>query len=381
MKKNIHFVLIFCCACIFFTSCKKNIPSPINSTTPTSLDDVFKDYWNQMNVNYVYWDIDTTNWDSMYYRYEPIFANLNINSNNDLKKSIGYFRQMTDGLIDCHYYLSFFPNAIKDSIVDPASDRKRRSPNYRNPYSYTTLDTAHYIDKGFVSGTYNSSFALCGTINDSILYFTCNKFDLNEAYLSSTRNGVQSAVQTFFDSIQSSYTIKKVIIDVRYNPGGDVADLSFLIGHLISSPLQFGYTRAKSGNGRLDYSPWIDAVITPQINGRSLTVPVIVLADNFSASMAEATTMAIHTLPTGVFIGETTWGATGPISENSLYDDGQFIIPDFLSAYTSSAEFKYIDGKIYEGKGFSPDIAVPYNAAAISFGDDVQLDAAINFVH
>jgi carboxyl-terminal processing protease len=362
-------------------SCKKDIPTPISDAAPTSFTQVFTEYWNQMNANYVYWDIDTTNWDSMYTNYLPVFSGLNINSNADLKRSVGYFRQMTDGLIDSHYNLSFFPNAIKDSVVDPAIDRKKAAGTYRNQYSFIPLDTTHYLDHGFVSGSNGVTVAACGTIRHKILYFTCSEFELNAAYLSATNNGVKAALQNFFDSIQNGINIKGVIIDVRDNPGGDVSDLSFLLGHLITIPLHFGYSRAKADNGRYDYTPWINAYVTPQTGGKAQTVPVIVLADYFSASMAEATTMAVHALPTGVFIGEKTWGATGPISSNSLFDDGQFTIPGFLFAYTSSAEFKYIDGNIYEGKGFSPDINVPFNHAAVLGNDDPQLDSAINLVH
>jgi carboxyl-terminal processing protease len=385
MKRIIYFLSGLYLAGVLFTSCKKDIASPINNIAPTNFNQAFNEFWNQMNVNYVYWDIDTTNWDSMYIRYQPVFSRLNINNNADLKKSVEYFRQMTDGLVDNHYNLSFFPNAIVDSSVNPALDRKFASGTYRARYSFIPLDTTHYLDNGFISGSYSNStgsvVAACGTIHHKILYFTCSAFQLNQAYLSNTNNAVKNALQTFFDSVQNASSIKGIIIDVRDNLGGDVSDLSFLIGHLINTPLHFGYTRAKTGNGKFDYSPWINAYVTPQTGGKALNIPVIVLADYFSASMAEATTMAIHALPTGIFVGEKTWGATGPLSENSLYDDGQFTIPGFSFTYTSSVAFKYIDGNIYEGKGFPPDINVPFNHTAVISGDDPQLDTAINLVH
>lgn len=383
MKRILYFLSPLCLTSILFTSCHKDISSPISTAVPTDFNQVFNDFWNQMNVNYVYWDIDSTNWDSMYTRYQPIFANLNLQNNADLVKSVSYFRQMTDGLIDSHYNLSFFPAAISNPSfeVDPAFDRKVAAGTYRTPYSFINLDTTHYLDPGVVAGSYAGTVAACGTIQHKILYFTCSDFGLNAAYLSATPNGVKDAIQNFFDSLQNGTTIKGIIIDVRDNPGGDVSDLSFLLGHLINTPLHFGYTRFKTGNGKFDYSPWINAYVTPQTGGKAVNIPVIVLADNFSASMAEATTMSIHALPTGIFVGEKTWGATGPLATNSLYDDGQFTIPGFMFTYTSSVAFKYIDGNIYEGKGFPPDIDVPYNPAAVLLKDDPQLDTAVSLVH
>jgi len=90
--------------------------------------------------------------------------------------------------------------------------------------------------------------------------------------------------------------------------------------------------------------------------------------------------MALRTLPQCKVVGETTFGATGPLTENALYNDGAFNVADFLSVETSSTEFKYHDGLIYEGKGFSPDYPVPFSASAIATGDDPQLDRVLALI-
>jgi C-terminal processing protease CtpA/Prc len=110
-------------------------------------------------------------------------------------------------------------------------------------------------------------------------------------------------------------------------------------------------------------------------------MPIIALADNYTISLAEAMAMAIKALPLGVVVGETTWGATGPITANVLYNDGPFTVPGFLSLNTSSAEFKYINDSIYEGRGFPPDISVPFNLAAINAGKDLPLEKTISLIH
>jgi carboxyl-terminal processing protease len=387
MKRIIHFVVCICLMSLLFSSCKKDIPLPVTYATPTNFSEVFEDFWNGMNINYVYWNIDTTDWDNMYLRYKPVFAALNIDDSNDVKKSIEYFRQMTDGLVDSHYDISFTINPVTDSLVFPSLDRKLQTPGFHRPYSYTSIDTVNYLDHGFVEGTYVNSahekiYALSGTIGNEVLYFHCSQFALQEAYQSDTSNGVKTTLQYFFNQLHNlPSTIKGIVIDVRNNPGGNVTDLNFFTGQLITNPMQFGYTRYKNGNGRLDYTPWLNAFVTPQSTSVAINIPVIVLADNFSVSMAEATTMAIHTMPNGTFVGETTWGATGPITENSLYNDGQFTVPGFLSVYTSSSEFKYINGEMYEGKGFPPDVAVPFDLNLLNSGLDPQLDKAISLIH
>jgi len=384
-QNNVGYIVLFAVMGIA-VSCQKDIPSAYTNTVPQNFSQVFEAFWNNMNTNYVYWDIDTTHWDAMYRQYQPVFAQLNLQDPQDLKKSIDYFRQMTDGLIDSHYSISFLPKPIVDSQVFPAADRKKRDAHFHSPFLYISIDS-NYLDPGFVSGKYTSTAhtlvtAVSGTIHSNILYFYCSGFALREAYTSNSANGVKGVLQHFFDQLKNrSPNTKGLIIDVRSNNGGNVEDLDFLVGQLTAQPIPFGFVRYKANNGRLAYTPWMAVTIPPQPGAQALNLPVVVLADNYSISLAEALTMAIKTLPNSSFVGETTWGATGPITANAVYNDGPFTIPGFLSVYTSSAVFQYRDGKIYEGKGFPPDIAIPFNLTTLYSGDDPSLDSAIMLIH
>ncbi|RWZ85892.1 MAG: hypothetical protein EO766_15855 [Hydrotalea sp. AMD] len=378
------FAFLVSCSLICNISCKKISP-PFADTTPKTFSDVFEQYWNKMNVNYVYWDVDTTNWDNIYKKYKPLFAKLDLNNVADIKKSVSYFKEMTSTLIDAHYYISFTQNSIIDSFAYPAYDRKKMSQTFHNPYSFYSVDT-NYLDANFQLGIdYNFSFAgqplavLYGTINNSILYFSCNDFSLSKAYNSTTANKIQPVLNSFFNTLNNfPINIKGLIIDVRSNYGGDLSDLNFLAGRFIDKPLLFGYTQYKIGNGKLDYSAWIPSYVNPQANSKSLIVPIIILADNVSASLSEAVVMAIKAMSNSTFVGETTFGATGPIiSDNNVYNDGSFTVPNFMNVQTSLAKFKYIDGKIYEGTGFSPDVFVPFNLSALQNNIDLQLEKAI----
>lgn len=337
-----------------------------------------------MNVNYTYWDIDTTDWDAVHYHYKPLFIPLDIKDPQDMQTAAQYFSRMTQGLIDGHYHVHFNSSLLVNWDLNPALARKQHGGNFRYPYSYLGIDTP-YLDPGYITGKDPNAgyaaplYAICGTIHQHILYFACNEFHLSHSYYSTRNNTITTALDYFFAELKSS-SINGVIIDVRNNPGGDLGDLNFLIGKLIDKPLHFGYTRYKSGNGRLEYTPWMKAYVNPG-SDKPLTAPVIALADNFSASLSEAVAMAIHTLPSGKVLGEQTWGATGPvIDDNTIINFGSFEIPRYLSATLSSAAFKYIDNNIYEGKGFPPDVQVPFNSAAINHGHDPQLEAAITLI-
>jgi hypothetical protein len=381
MRTKIFSIVLPYLISVLAGSCKKNISLPYTGQAG-SLPQVFEAYWNKMNTNYVYWDMDTTDWDEVYRLYKPKFASLDINKQKDVDSAVGYFRQMTAGLIDGHYTITFHSPFVPGLYISPSLDRKLVSPGFRNPWSYTNIDTG-YLDKGFLTGSYVTADnltlnAVCGTIHQNILYFQCNRFALKEAYTASGSNSIRTVLNMLFDRLQnSSGALKGVIIDVRNNPGGKIEDLNFLAGRLVGTPLLFGYSRYKSGDGRLAYTPWIEADVVPPAANAAVTVPITVLTDSYSVSLAELFAMVIHTLPNGKVVGETTWGATGPLTDNAVYNDGQFDVGNFLSVYTSSAAFEYVDGRRYEGKGFPPDVAVPFDPTALSAGHDPCLEKAL----
>jgi hypothetical protein len=362
-------------ACLLLLSCKKDIPNPITDTPPASFSAVFDDFWNDMNADYLYWDIDTTDWNRVHAQYKPLFDKLNLSIGADQLKSVAYFRQITDGLIDHHYLLSFSNHLLADSAINPADDRLLKEAGFRYPYSYLASD-GHYLDSGALYGSANQVSAITGTIRGHILFLGFSWFSLYSTFHSSAPNAVQPLLTWFFSRLQDA-SIKGVLLDLRDNPGGDIVDLNFLGGQFTGAPLHFGYTRYKSGNGRLDYTPWIDANILPAAGARTIGVPLVILADRYTASAAEILLMSLHTLSNCKVVGETTFGATGPLTEKAVYNDGSFDVSGFLSVKTSSSEFKYIDGKIYEGQGFPPDYPIPYSAAAIGNGKDPQMDKAL----
>ncbi len=372
---------------VFLSSCRKdltNVETPENYIGGT-FSQVFEAYWNGMNNNYVFWDIDTTKWDNVYTRYKPLFDSLDINKTSDVRKSVQYFHQMASGLVDSHYNLSF-SSPIADSSVSPAYERKLRAGLLRTHYVFYGYDATNYLDKGYVSGKDainlldgDTTEAVCGTINGNILYLGFNQFNLKASY-ESADNGVKRVLQAFLTRLRSTSALKGVVIDVRGNGGGNIADLNFLIGNMISKKLTIGTTRYKNGNGRLDYTPWANAVVTPQAGATDVTVPVVALTDIWTVSMAEITAMSVRLLPNGHTVGERTWGATGPLTANEILNGGQFTAANFLFAYTSSSMFKYIDGNIYEGKGFPPDYAVPFSLQAFESVGDTQLEKALSLM-
>jgi hypothetical protein len=367
------------------------------SYTGDNYSDIFEAFWTGMNNNYVFWDVDPTNWDQAYTTYKPLFASLKTFDSLDNKKAEQYFTQMTSTLIDSHYNLTF---ELTGNNVMPSLNRKlaidKQYPDsiYALPSDYFTgLVAQNYIDASslkmgtdsiYIQGAATTFTAITGTIGNSILYFYFDSFTFSQAGANTT-----PVLNSFFSKLSSlPSNIKGIVIDVRDNGGGEVSDLNYLVGKMITSPLTIGYTHSKSGIGRLDYTPWAPAIVTPQSGAASIQKPIVVLADHLSVSMAELTTIAIKSMPNGKFIGTTTWGANGPLLPSTYLNGGQFTIGSssfgnngYMFVYTSSVSFKALDGKVYEGRGISPDIWVAETGSAYRQGIDLQLAKAISYIN
>jgi len=385
-KKLFSLISLF----VFFSlivSCYRNSALSY-SYNPQRFKDVFENYWMKMKSNYAYWDLDTINWGAVFNKYDPLFNNLDLNKENDIKKSVSYFRDICKNLLDNHYSINFLNPVLTDSAIFPAYDRKSKLISFHPPYPYWKIDT-NYLDKGYLMAK-NTDFinngealtVLCGTIKHKILYISFNHCSLSESYTSPNGYYIKYALQSYFAMLNNlSDTIKGLIIDVRSNLGGDLNDLNFFAKHFVNHQHLYGYAQYKIGEGIYSYSTWLPALVNPNDNYNNIAKPMIVLADNFSASTAEAFVMFFKTLPNSLLIGENTFGATGAIVEDSSMNCGSFTIPDFMSVQLSSARFKFINNKIYEDIGFPPDVFIPFNSTSIQEGRDLVLEKAISVIH
>lgn len=146
--------------------------------------------------------------------------------------------------------------------------------------------------------------------------------------------------------------------------------------------------------GRLDYTPWSPFILYPaskadgkleylkeiQIERNLENIPIVALADLHSVSMGEQTPMAICSLPNGCFIGETTWGGHGVLTDDFNDTYGGAFVNSAFYVHTTTSHTKNIDGTIYEGIGLTPDIEALYNEEAFMQGNDTQLERAIQYI-
>ena len=272
-------LLLVSLAGLVMVSCRKEAaPERVTSYTGKSYTEIFEAFWNGMNSNYVFWDIETVNWDDMYKTYKPRFEYLDQQKNDPQspQKAIQYLVDMTKDLADSHLDIAFngFANYVISNYIvqnatgfNPASIRHQlRGDRVPIPRSVFDLVIPKYYLTKAESGTDGQRFRMnMGIIprnNKNILYLEFSEFQLEAQYYSqnSTTTPVKPLLDHFFQYTKDP-SIDGLIIDLRGNPGGSVPDMDFLIGRLITSPMHVSYTRTKNGSGRLDYTPWIKGYV------------------------------------------------------------------------------------------------------------------------
>lgn len=392
-----------------FGACKHDIVKPglLSDLEVSTYSEAFEVFWQGINTNYVYWDQDPLNWDSIHALYKPKFAAVDtiVDQNAAQNLAFQYMVDMSKNLKDGNYALqvgnggdyvfedstyksmiSFVPKLMlnartKPVLPDTLFDYVIHN-NYLNDFDYgqyrdlNTLQIFQAITGSLSKGTKN------------IEYLGLNSFMIKAGYNTdySTRPPVRPVMKNFFSAIRQQ-GCQGFILDLRNNRGGDIEDIDFFVGQLITQPLPFGYVRYKSGSGRLDYTPSVPMYVQPQTGAVDYKKKIVILTDSYTASLSEKVIMALKALPgaTVVTIGDDTYGSMGLMSTNEIAtNSGSFSIPLFGSVNLSSMAVQDTKHQFTIG-GIAPDVKVSYDAAGVAqmlkTGVDIQMEAAIRYLN
>ena len=168
-----------------------------------------------------------------------------------------------------------------------------------------------------------------------------------------------------FEELQSQ-GMKRMIIDVRNNPGGLLTSVCDLLEDMLPEGLMV-YTEDKDGK-RQEYT----------CDGENeLEMPLVVLVNGNSASASEIFAGAIQDYGTGTIVGTTTFGK-GVVQSLIPFTDGSAIKTTTAKYYTPS-------GRCIHGTGIEPDVEVELTEgleqkSELTYEEDNQLQTAVETV-
>ena len=273
--------------------------------------------------------------------------------------SLSYFFGVTDNYV-AYFYISEFPSLLVLSSYD---DEHGWVPLYtqiatlKRYYDELTEDEQESIDL-FSQGLSQIILGELNSIGKNNQAFKISNPDIK------------------YDDI------KGMIFDVRSNGGGAVAFVNILFANFFQEDKVIGYTRYKDGYSKYEYTPWIEMKLTSILGDEArpnhdYDKPFAILTNEYSVSCSELSTLTVKKLmKNGKQFGITTWGGTCGLTDRNLYQSGPYKnSEENLSVYTTTYQFKDMDGKSYESEGFTPDEKVDLNTA-----HDNVFDKAVEWI-
>jgi tricorn protease len=160
---------------------------------------------------------------------------------------------------------------------------------------------------------------------------------------------------TNFNRYYFSQTDKQaVVIDERFNSGGDIAD--YIIDNLRRPPM----SRVTTREGE-DYSYPVGSIYGPKV----------MLINEMAGSGGDALPWYFRKAGLGPLVGKKTWGGlVGIYDYPELLDGGRITAPR-IAIYGLQGEWEV------EGHGIAPDIEVEYDPRLVRQGHDPQLEKAV----
>ena len=376
-KHNIIISMFMTVAFTILTACQKGTE---NTTIKTDVQQ-FEAVWNELNDTYVFWSVDTTDWDAIYTKYYPIFEEME-NERDVIWENT--WTELTSTLLDHHLDIVLTRPSTKDPLwLNPGfyEVERRYYKHVGNPHHENFLNKLVECGRLVDTGTYSFEYNIIGDVFETRYFYSgiLVQNEQNIAYLQIPSFEVLPVEMTkainHFKRLVANENIKAAIIDVRDNRGGASENLVPLLSCFTTEPVLIGYTQTKIGLGKYDLSPKMPIIITSS-SGQKREMPIIVLADINSKSTAEMVPIVLSHLPNCCVVGERTYGALGVLvgAEGiTKKEDEGYTIKSIANML-----FENVNGTIYEGYGVEPDIECLFDKDQWNNGIDNQLEMAIS---
>ena len=358
---------------------------------------MFEEAWAQMEINYYDENFHDVNWAAIRARYEPFIAQLNnradmrtllndmlgelnsshqgFNTNGDDETVSLSSRTMETGIL----FRNDDPYTVKYVVKRSAADRKNIDikpgdvlVKVNDEAVDKNTDRNYYFSKPSIDKEIKLSFARGASTFDVKIHPQVNLFtnlydewiDNNQqrvdeksnnriAYSCMKNMGTPELEKFIIDMTQELNNKDALILDLRYNTGGNVHDevLRFLEQR---SYLQWKYREGK---------------LTRQGNFAPSDKPIVLLINEQSLSDAEMTAAGFKALKLGKIIGNETYHWIIFTSGTSLVDGSSVRLPSW-GCYT-------LEGQDLEASGVTPDIKVINSFEDKINGRDPQVDRAV----
>ena len=346
---GIFWLFIFCPTTIFAQD--NRIQDPVKN---------FDRLWTVFNERFANFELKEIDWDEVYKKYRPL---IDEQTSNDSLFSV--CSRMLDELQDGHV-----------NLIQSGKHERKKAPAYptRLLEDFPLNDAASPNLYDLIRTTYQTlkaeNFSTVGKSKNGKIRFATNA---DYGYLNIMQmSGIpKGKVAKLIDQAIIAFQDKKgVIIDVRFNGGGD-DKISHTIASRFTSQKQKVYLK-RERIPKTDQFTELETHFLQPDGPQQFTKPVILITSDLTASAAEVFTMMMNELPQVTIIGNHTEGIF-----SDMYD---FKLPNGWLATLSHQQYLTLAMYNPEGKGIQPDISLLNSPEEIEKGLDTLIMKALEIL-
>ena len=335
-----HWLLIFI-GCLLAMGCEKMM---MEDDPQGSAEESFDYLWERIDQQYSFFDVKDVDWQMVYDTLRP-----KVYDKMPKEQLFSIMAEMLNTLKDGHVNLiATFDASHSDSI-------------YYKMYAESNLDW-NVVMLNYLTINHHTT----GNLQHNCLR------DSNVIYIryASFSNAVNASQMDYI--IKQYPKTKGIILDLRQNGGGSVANIWHLLQIMPNHGQALYTTQIKNGPKHEDFGPG-QTLYAPADCGdfKPYTKPVAVLVDRGSYSATSTFAICTQGYENMILVGDTTGGGLGLPNGGELPNGWRYRFPVTRTLA--------LDGNNYEN-GVPPDIYVTLNKESVASGIDNVIECACDFI-
>jgi hypothetical protein len=275
-NKMMRIYLISLVLCFGLSSCKKVF---FDAEPGVGNEEVFEQVWSYTNEKYSFFEFKSINWDSVKTVYRS-----KVTSSISQDSLFNVLSDMLYVLRDGHV-----------NLISPFDVSRNWNWYLDHPQNYNSSLLERYYFKG--------GQQLMGPF--TVFDFGDVGYVHYGSFSSTVSKGKMEQLLTKFRDH------KGLIIDVRNNGGGAIANVYNIGNYFVSEPTVVAYNRVKNGIGKDDFSELSEMRFTPVEDHPNYTKQVVVLTNRKCYSATNMFRTMMGSLPNVTIIGDRTGGGGG----------------------------------------------------------------------
>lgn len=344
MKTIFSFVLSV--SLLVVVGCNEFLPTAV-STDPIH---VFDQFWKEYDRRYALFNEKAIDWDSVYSVWRPT-----VNEQTTDAELQDVFTRMIRGLDDGHVYLH-----TGDTVIYSDTSNRFSLPNF----DVNVVRHSYLIDGGLTAEDERLTYGWLD-VEHRVGYIHIQSWEQIGGPFDPTGDWVN----TFEQILEEYRNAHSLIIDVRDNSGGSFFNSRRVAGRFAKQDYPVSVQQFRDGPEHDNFTPLETWNIVPE-GAWQFAKPVVVLANERSASACEWFVLAMQQIPHVQFIGQTTAGSLGSRIAREL-PNGWTCGVTVQRLYTAS------DTMLLESRGMIPDVVVQNTVEELQAGLDRILEAAM----